>query len=448
MGGNSGVIGNIYANGDIKGLNGAYVTGTAVAANSPALFSSEANDSPASPPSSIIFGKVTNSQDAAESFSSATTSPVNKIDLYLRKTGSPGNITVRLVADKSGAPDDVTLTSKTLLASSVTGSYGWITINFSDTPDLIASSTYWIVLDSGVSSTNYYTWGANDTYGNGGASSGVFDGSWSAVSPVADGYFRLYQGGVVSSIDNIDVGTSGTGDARAHTITNSSIAGVAYCQTGSGNNKTCDTSQSDPGPQDFPISQANIEAWESDASIATTTGSVSINNNGSQTIGPRHITGNLSLDNGSTLTVSGTIWVDGTISVSNNSIVKLSSSYGGASGVIIANGNIFLENGTQFQGSGTAGSYLLLISNAVTQSDPTCSGPFAIDLSNNAGAVILYAPNGSMHLTNGAGVNEATAGMLCLDNNATVTYESGLANMFFSSGPGGSWKINSWNETQ
>jgi len=45
-------------------------------------------------------------------------------------------------------------------------------------------------------------------------------------------------------------------------------------------------------------------------------------------------------------------------------------------------------------------------------------------------------------------VTEATGYKLKLDNNAVITYESGLINSQFSAGPQGGWEIASWQEVE
>ena len=67
---------------------------------------------------------------------------------------------------------------------------------------------------------------------------------------------------------------------------------------------------------------------------------------------------------------------------------------------------------------------------------------------NNASGAIFYAHNGTAHINNNADLKEVTAYKLSLENLATVTYESGLADASFTSGPGGGWLINNWNEIQ
>ena len=73
----------------------------------------------------------------------------------------------------------------------------------------------------------------------------------------------------------------------------------------------------------------------------------------------------------------------------------------------------------------------------------------AIEISNNASGAIYYASRGIANVNNNASnVKEVTAYRLILANGASISYESGLESAAFSSGPGGGWEINSWNETE
>ena len=150
MGQNAGVNGNVYSNGNLIGENGSFVTGTAIAANSAALTSDQSNTLPSSPPQSIIFGNANGTQDIAQSFQLSTTSPINKIDLYIKKTSTPGNATVRIVNDSSGNPGGTTLTSGTLSSANVTTAYGWVSVTLSPNPELTLGTTYWLVVDAGT----------------------------------------------------------------------------------------------------------------------------------------------------------------------------------------------------------------------------------------------------------------------------------------------------------
>jgi hypothetical protein len=245
-------------------------------------------------------------------------------------------------------------------------------------------------------------------------------------------------------IDDVNVGTVGTDEAWANDVTNTNVTGPLYCQSGSGNNKACDTSRPDAEEQDYPITDANITEWKAAAEAGgVIAGNYNVGSSGS--LGPKKITGNLTFSNSKTLTLTGPVWVVGTITTANNSVVRVDPSYGVNSEVFLSDGKISLSNNTDFQGSGTAGSYILLLT---TNSNNGGPGAGAIEVSNNAGTVILNAQNGRINFSNNSGANQATAETIFLDNNATVTYESGLVDVHFTSGPGGGYSIDNWEEAE
>ena len=65
----------------------------------------------------------------------------------------------------------------------------------------------------------------------------------------------------------------------------------------------------------------------------------------------------------------------------------------------------------------------------------------SINVFNNSAGVIYYASKSRIHFNNNATAKEATAYGIDLDNGATITYDSGLANANFTSGPGGGWGL-------
>lgn len=249
--------------------------------------------------------------------------------------------------------------------------------------------------------------------------------------------------GATGIIDNINVGQAGVGNAQAHTVTNSTVAGTLYCQVGSGNNKPCNTSQADPSPQNTPTTQAMIDQWKADAALGgTITGNYTVSSAG--TLGPKKITGNLNIN--ANLTVTGTIYVMGQINTSNGVQVSLSSSYGATGGIILTDGYVDISNNITFAGSGSAGSYIMLIT---TSQCPTgCGGQYAFDVSNNVGAIIVNAQNGTVHMNNNVTLNEVVGQTILMDNGAQVNYLSGLANASFTSGPSGGWNVKSWKEVK
>jgi len=244
-------------------------------------------------------------------------------------------------------------------------------------------------------------------------------------------------------IDNIDIGQNGIGDAIARGVTNSTIAGNLFCQTGTNNNKSCNTSQTDPPSVGFPISQDMLDQWKLDAEA----GGVIVGNltiSVPTSLGPKKITGDLAIN--SDLTITDTIYVVGNITTNNNAHISLSSSYGSMGGIIATDGRVILSNNAQFFGSGTEGSYILLVTTSVC---PTgCSGQNAIEILNNVGAILVNAQNGTVHLNNNVELNEVVGYKIIIDNGAEINYTSGLANNYFTSGPTGGWSIKSWKEVE
>ena len=269
------------------------------------------------------------------------------------------------------------------------------------------------------------------------------------------------------------------GNVNANSIVSSKICGDAYYQNidatslnflNSPISPTCSlpltSGTAHPGSPDMPIETMpitidTIRSWEEDAEAGGVySDAAHCNPQVNISIGPAKLNCNLTGANGIKITLTGTLWVNGNIILPNNVIVELSSGYGDDSGVIIAdnignetvNGVITTSNNAIIcgsngynSGSGTCNAsnetYIMFLS---THSGATN----AINISNNALGAIFYAFAGIANVANNASIKEVTAYKLNLANNTTVTYESGLENATFSSGPGGGWEIISWNETE
>jgi Tfp pilus assembly protein PilV len=243
------------------------------------------------------------------------------------------------------------------------------------------------------------------------------------------------------------VNASGSGMASAHSITNSVVTGAVYCQTGSGNNKPCDTSQGDPAPENYPIDDTNITTWENDAAAGTVINGNYTISSGAATLGPTKIIGNLTISGSAVVTLNNTVWVTGNISFSGSgggARVKLANTYGSQSGLLIANGLISIGNNITFQDSGTSGSYIMLLSTSTCDENTAaapCGNQNAINVSNNAAIVIANAQQGTVNFANNASVKEVVGKTIRLKNNVVIQYGSGLPNTLFQSGPGGSWEF-------
>ncbi len=455
IGDHSVITGSIYSNGPVVGTNHATVTGSVTVANTPASNPDQQNGSGV-PDYNIVFAKDKTTRDIGQSFTVATTGPASKIDLYIKKVGNPSNRTVYLVNDNNGVPDDNYLASGTMPASAVSTSYGWVSVSLTSYPQLVSGNTYWLVVDGGENNSNYYTIGANTGYAGGVAKmgndhdqGGKKHGSWDNLNPSnADLFFKVYLGGINGLINNVDIGSNGVGDAIAHTVTNSSVVGTIYCQSGTGNNKYCTTLTSDPSPIELPLSEQNIQDWKDYA--LDTGGSIPGYTPGGKSVslGPKQINGDLHLDDGDTLTITGTLWITGNFIIDKHAIVKLSSGYGGGSGVIVVDGRISISDDADFQGSGTSGSYILLLSNSNCPSDISCNGNYAISVGKNVDAVMFYASNGVVKLKNHSTAKQITAYGIVIDKDSDLIYSTGLTNVNFVNSPGGTWAIDSWQETQ
>lgn len=411
--------------------------------------------------------------DVAQSFQLAAQNTLRRASLYIKKVGTPSDISIRIMPDEGGRPDNSsgnTIATGTLSASAVTGSYGWVDVSFTTNPVLDANTTYWLMADTTLDANNYWIWGEDNTdaYAQG---TGKHTTDWTAGGtwPIIGGdlNFRIWVGGSDTSITDVIV----DGDVHANSIVTSSVCGDAYYQsidassltflnapTGTcpspTTNGTAYPGSADPPLSSMPISQANITLWRGDATAGgVIVGDYTVSTDVS--LGPKEITGDLLMTaNNKVLTITGTVWVRGNVDISNGSSVRCDAAYGANSCIVLADGSVHTSNNGAFSGSGSVGSYIMLLTtlecdgSAATSpgGQPCGHHNGAADVHNQAAGVIFYATDGLINLHNGADVAEATAYKLRLDNTATVTYEQGIANASFSSGPSAGWEIGNWKE--
>lgn len=439
MSNNATITGNAYSNGNISGSNSATITGTAIAATTINSTPDVTSGTSTTPTYSINLGSSTGGvTQIAQSFTIATTTPVTKFSFYIKKTGAPGNLTVSIVTNSSGSPSTTQVgSSGTLSSAAVTGSYGWIDVYPTSGITLTPGTTYWVRLVIGATSaTNYYTLGTDqNAYSGGLAKTKAGNASWATPTPSnQDLYTKIYTG-VSSTISGMIVG----GDAKALTVSNSSVTGTIYCQNGSGNNKSCNTSQGPSPSLAFPLSDANIDEFIDIASSGSSRGTLNLTNNqATTTTGALKINGDLNMSNGSVLTLGGPLYVTGNINLSNNNTkIKLASSYGSGSGFVIFGGNVSISNEATFAGSGTSGSYIMVAGKTGN-----------ISIANNGGSVVLVTLNGTITFSNNATAKAAVARQMVMSNNTTLNYETGLANLNFTTGPSGAWVVDSWKEVE
>lgn len=280
---------------------------------------------------------------------------------------------------------------------------------------------------------------------------------------------NVYSGGQVTGSGNsisgdvISSGSAGlidginaTGTAYARTIQNSTVGKDAYYVTKT-NTTVAGTSYPDSPDQadaDLPISDSQIEEWKAEAAaggVQTCTGGKFVITT-SRSIGTTKIPCDLEISNSPTVTITGHIWVEGNIVTRNSPTIRIDPALGNKNVVMIADkptdrvgsSIVTIGNSTNFQGSGTAGSFVFMIS----QNNHAESGGStqAITIGNSANALVVYASHGLISLANSVSLKEVTAYKIVLSNSAKVIYDTGLANTLFSAGPGGSYTQTSWRE--
>lgn len=253
-----------------------------------------------------------------------------------------------------------------------------------------------------------------------------------------------------NKLENLIVGSGSPDEARVHTCVDSIINGNFYYVSGGSSNCTVNGGSesvlpNEIDPEDMPISDEQIDNWKNEAAAGGVEfGDHTVLGGTTESFGPKKIEANLIIENNAALILTGTLWITGDIIINNGAAIRLDNNYGSTSGIIVADGGITAENGAILEGSGAAESFVMLLTtnNSLDSANP------AIFVKNNAQGAIFYTSVGMIRLRNNINIREATGWKIYLDNNAEITYESGLADLLFSSGPSGSWKIIEWREIE
>ena len=155
------------------------------------------------------------------------------------------------------------------------------------------------------------------------------------------------------------------------------------------------------------------------------------------------------------MTVNGPVWATGDITFTSGPTIRAAASLGRRSVQFIADkptdhlnsSKIEIRNSTQFFGSGDYRSYVMLLS--MNDSAKNAGSVKAIDVSQSAsGAVLVYSNEGLIDIGNGISLKEVTGYKINVAQNSTVQYESGLTSLLFTSGPGGGYRLNDWQQIQ
>lgn len=460
------IKGGIYSDGQIVGANGVTITGNAISS------SSLAPDTSASSTACVtdeVVGNVNPNIDYAESFvmtATTTSSPLAKVALYLKRNGNPTSANIQIVADNGGKPGTTALATENLPYSSVSTSYGWVDVAFTAPPTLDPATTYWLLLDSTQDNSKYWYWCTSntDTYVTG-TSSYKQDwsaaGSWTKLSGNRDMTFKLTFGGGVSMIDQVTI----SGNAKADAITNATIGQDAYYQTISGS-----TVGGFPHPGSLtppyvplPISSTTIAQWKADALTGGTingdcgNGGLPACNTLPLSLGPKKIAGNFDLDGGNdpskVLTVTGTLYITGNLTVQNKGKIKCDFAYLGNSCIVMADGYIDVKGNAVLAGSGIDGSYVLLLTTkkgCLGNGGSGCSvNDSAIAIENNVDGALFYSTDSLIDISNNAVVTAVLGYQLQLQNGTEILYNSNISSLSLTptaSGVTGAWSTNRWSE--
>lgn len=172
----------------------------------------------------------------AQSFTTSKAQICTKIEIYIKKIGSPGNLTVYLKSDDNNSPGD-TLASATISVGDVGTSYDYEIANITDT-NLANATKYWIYLSAMGDSSNNYRWGvdaSSPTYANG--NWWTDSGNDTDIDGLFKVYYQIYESSseFISQIHNLGaVPTNWTTFNATETLNGCSIAWYFRADSDSG----------------------------------------------------------------------------------------------------------------------------------------------------------------------------------------------------------------------
>lgn len=183
--------------------------------------------------------------------------------------------------------------------------------------------------------------------------------------------------------------------------------------------------------------------WKAQANINSNplVGDLNYNSNAVGSVGPRKIQGNVNIGSNAQVTLTGPLYITGNLNINSNGDLLIDNSFGTEGTVVVVDGTINIDSNAEVHTTNTTPKgYILLVS---------LSSGTAANLNSNASAgALVLAPNGTVNVNSNAHAVAITAKGVTLNSNATITYDSGLSDANFSTGPSGGWQIQSWGESQ
>ena len=213
------------------------------------------------------------------------------------------------------------------------------------------------------------------------------------------------------------------GSARAHSLEGDTISGDAYYQSISGTTVggAKYPGSPDPTPLPPPITNQVIDDWKSEAALGgVISGNYNVGSNIS--LGPKKITGSMTVEAGKTLTLTGTLYIQGGLNLNGGASIALDPSYAENSAVIVTDGEIKMNQGAYFVGTGLGGHVILLT---------TSDSQNAITASSGNGEAVMYAPNGEAKVAAGSDLIQVTAKKVNISAGSTITYDPHLSKVFY-----------------
>lgn len=445
---NNQVSGSVYSNGPVFANSNNEITGDVFVAALSSRSADQETDCVDPNCQDFFFGKIVGAEvraDVAQSFKPATSGNLNKVSIRIKKEGNPADAIVRILQDTGGSPDkNAVLATGTLYSSPVTSEYGFIDVTFNSAPTLNAKTTYWLMVDTIVDITNFWSW-QNDLAQSYTRGLPKWSPDWSAGSLSWNSFdgdlsFKVYLGGEPNSLEGKSKFVIG-GDAHASIIKKMTINGDAYYQTIADSVVSGDSFPLSPDPvaKNFPISEANITDWKQQAEDAEVFfGDLNINEgNCPILIESKKIVGNVTFNSNCVATLKSPIWITGNLTINSNNTLKLHSDWGKTSGIIVVDGKILVDSKNKLEGTGLAGSILM----AITTYDSRTNDIAAIQTISNENTGVFYAANGIIEPGSYNTFAELIAWKIRLSSNSVISYQTGLADTLFRSGPGGSYSL-------
>lgn len=206
------------------------------------------------------------------------------------------------------------------------------------------------------------------------------------------------------------------GNAKANTIIDSEIEGDAYYQV---INNTTVGGISYAGSPDVPFiepvfSDEFIAQLKADAAAGTIiVGDYDVDDDLS--LGPAQIVGNLTIKKNNSLTITGTIHVQGHITFETNSDLILHEDFGDLSGILISDGNITVNSAVSFIGTSVGGIITLL---STSTDDPAID--YSAGTPSSGLEVSICAPYGTVSVATGAKLLHACGETVNVANGANI----------------------------